>query len=330
MAYTQKNQREAIPPAINMLLLVASAGILLTAIQIVYIIFSGDIFCLNDGCEIVESLTRVPPILFNLAGCLFFVAIFLGLWRGRDGNGKWLNLARFLLLAGMAAEGVLVAFQYYISEAFCSYCLMVFSCILLLNILAGARQLLGGFAAFAAVLVAFSSLQFKSMNEGITLAQGSYARIGRQNSPERLYLFFSSSCPHCEEVIATIDNTMTCNIYFNPLENLDSFTVNGAVRTSAYQAEVNRNFLKTLEIREIPVLLAQSAQAIHVLRGKQQILDYLHKTCRAGKTETTPQTGTTETRPAAPFSFGVPANQDDGCVVGTDCTKPADKPSLKK
>ena len=53
-------------------------GALLTAlfiaVQMATIILSGEGFCLNQGCEVVESLTKVPPFFINLAGLLFLLA----------------------------------------------------------------------------------------------------------------------------------------------------------------------------------------------------------------------------------------------------------------
>ena len=321
MAYTAKNQREAIPPAINILLLVSLAGMALTAAQIVYSSIHGEILCLNEGCQIVERLTRVPPVLFNLAGALYFTGIFWFLWRGRDGQRRWLNLARLLLLAGMAAEGVLVAFQHYISEAFCSYCLVIFGCILLLNILAGARQLLLASTAFAAVLLAFSSLQFKAVGDGATLAAGSMAEIGRKGTSAQLYLFFSSSCPHCEEVIATLDAGMTCNIRFNPVEKVGALRLPGVLALPSYQTEVNGAFLKSLAIEEIPVLLAESGREMTILRGKQRILAYIAENCRKA-TVPDATSGTSPARPSADLKYGQPATQDESCSVNNDCPEP--------
>ena len=321
MVYTKKNQREAIPPAINVLLLVALAGMALTAAQIVYSSIHGEILCLNEGCEIVERLTRVPPVLFNLAGCLYFTGIFWCLWRGRDGQRFWLSLARLLLLVGLAAEGVLVAFQQYISEAFCSYCLVVFACIFLLNVLAGARQLLLGSTAFAAVLLAFSSLQFKAVGNGMSLAAGSMAEIGRKEASAQLYLFFSSSCPHCEEVINTLDAAMTCNIRFNPIEKVGAFALKEALPLPIYQPEVNVSFLKSLAINEIPVLLAQSEQEVTVLRGKQRILDYITANCRKAAAPAA-ESGTSPAVAPMGMKFGLPAPQDESCTVDKDCPQP--------
>jgi len=61
------------------ILLIALLGSLLTATQTVLILVTGDAICIGDGCRVVESLTTVPPIVFNLAGLVFFQAVFWGM-----------------------------------------------------------------------------------------------------------------------------------------------------------------------------------------------------------------------------------------------------------
>lgn len=262
--------------------LLSLGGGLLAAAQAVLIVLQGDILCLNDGCEIVEKLTTVPPIAFNVAGSLFFMALFFALWQGGRTVTGGLGLARLLLLAGTAVEGVLVGFQYYVAEAFCSYCLIVFSIIAVLNILMGWRQLLTSAAVFGAVLLAFASLQFTphSESEGMALDKGIYGHLERQQSRNELYLFFSSTCPHCEDVIATIDSTFACSLNFNPIDTLEAAPLAGLQLSAAYSPAINRGYLKNLGISEIPILVIKKEGEIRILKGKQMIQEYLDAACR--------------------------------------------------
>lgn len=308
-------------------MLVALGGGFLTAAQALILVARGDILCLNEGCKIVEQLTTVPSLVFNVAGSLYFFSVFLALLQGKRKEGGWLRVARLLLLAGVAAEGVLVGFQHYVAEAFCSYCLIVLALILLLNILSGWRQATAAAAVFCSVLIAFSALQFtpRSQTGDIALDEGSYARLTGQGADRDLYLFFSSTCPHCEEVIATIDTGITCNIRFNPIEQLPEPPMPGLSLSPAYSPEVNRRYLKNIGISEIPVLVAGQGGEIRVLKGKQLILEYLEKNCGDASTsiemtsEVQDMAGAEKT--TSP-SFTSEAQEEDGaCSVDQECAE---------
>ena len=71
-------------PALSLATCIALLAGLLTAAQSGFILLRGDSFCLNDGCRVVEELTRVPPLVVNLAGLLFFLTVLAGLRAARD------------------------------------------------------------------------------------------------------------------------------------------------------------------------------------------------------------------------------------------------------
>lgn len=323
MLYRTKRFSDNIPAMINLLLLLSLGGGLLAAVQALLIVLQGDILCLNDGCEIVEKLTTVPPIAFNIAGSLYFMTVFLALWQGARGVLGWLNLARLLLVAGMAAEGVLVGFQHYVAGVFCSYCLVIFSIVALLNILMGWRQLLVATAVFGAVLTAFASLQFTPSTEadGVVLEKGIYGRLENQQSANQLYLFFSSTCPHCEEVIETIDSGFDCSLNFNPIDSLAVSPMDELVRTPEYSPGINRRFLKNLGISEIPALAVKGNEELRILKGKQLIQDYLDAYCRGGGVSgemTSEFSEMPDQGPGFPY-FSSSSQEEDACSVEVDC-----------
>jgi len=312
---------------INLQILLALGGGLLAAAQALLIVLQGNILCLNDGCEIVEKLTTVPPIAFNVVGSLFFMSVFLALWQGGRGVRGWLNLARILLLAGMAVEGVLIGFQYYVAQVFCSYCLAVFSIIFILNLLMGWRQLLSGLMVIVSVLLAFSGLQFvPHLQAGeFTLENGVYGRLEKTSSSTARYLFFSASCPHCEDVIATIDDDFVCSIDFNPVDELRESPLQSLTVRPDYSPELNRIFLKNLEVSEIPVLVVKSSEEVRVLKGKQAIVSYFESNCRkekapekavSGLSGISDQSGKSQVLP-----FIAPSPVDETCSVDVDCEK---------
>lgn len=180
------------PRAIRALSLAAS---LVVAAQIAYSLIEGAPACLNEGCRVVESLTLVPPLLFNIAGLAFFQAVF---WSFRLPGAQpsrrdgWLGL---LLLSGLAAEAVLLAYQLFVARAMCSYCLLVFAFVLALNTAAGARQLVSALAVLAAVLAAFSSLAFmpsRVLPRNYSFELGTYGVRTCDAPSKKIFLFFSS------------------------------------------------------------------------------------------------------------------------------------------
>lgn len=326
MLYQTSTRHEPVPPAVHLILAVAFIGCLITGAQALLIFFRGDAFCLNEGCEIVESLTAVPPLFFNLAGSVYFFFVFRCFYKGRTGSRFWLNAGRLLLLSGIAAEGVLVGFQYYVAQVFCSYCLIVFSLICLMFLLAGLRQVMAGLFVFAAVLTAFSSLQFSpaGSSKEIQLDDGSFARLAGDKGAADMYLFFSATCVHCEEVIATIDEDFNCGLSFNPVAEVDGISVKDAVAAADYSAEVNKRYLKNLGIREIPVLAVKSGGEIRILKGKKLILGYLDQSCRPQAVpETSQEEFSTMSGQSSEVSSGsyyyTPPVEDESCEVDIDC-----------
>lgn len=296
---------------------------ILTAVQAVLIYTGAQGLCLNDGCEIVDNMTKVSPLFFNITGFLYFQALFwLFLW-GRYGSEYWHKLARLLLLAGLTAEAVLVFFQHSIAATFCSYCLVIFGFIVLLNLCCGLRQLLRGLVLFAAVLVACFSLQFTSPGSGkeVSLDAGSMAMLSGEKEGVRLYLFFSSTCEHCEKVIAAIDGENTCTVRFNPVDRVERFPMPEATLFQTYEPQVNRSLLQALSLKEVPVLLAITEGDSLVLKGEKRIREYLAKTCRQSPP---PDYSGTSSIPSAGYSFLPDETKsiEGACAVDTDCDPP--------
>jgi len=128
---------------------VALLGALGAAVQSLMLLVQGKAICLNEGCRVVEGLTRVSPLYVNLAGLGFFVAVAVLAWRA-PGPTTGRRLLGAMLLAGIGAEGVLFGYQTFVAKAFCSWCLAVFALVVVLNLLAGPRQALRAAAVLAA------------------------------------------------------------------------------------------------------------------------------------------------------------------------------------
>ncbi len=309
---------------------IAFLASLLTAVQAIFIYIKGETICFNNGCAIVDSLTTVSPLYFNIAGFIFFQTLFWFLLWGRDGSEYWHKMARLLLLASLCAEAVLVFFQYSIAAVFCSYCMVILAFIVLLNVLSGPRQIFRGIVLFSAVTVACFGLQFRVVaGSGVSLDDGSIAMVAGERKEAKLYLFFSSTCAHCEQVIEALKKENNCTVRFNPIERIQGFTFPGGEFLAKYDPEINLNFMQSLSIKEIPVLVVIEPQNIRVLRGERRIIDYLDETCR--ETKVIDYSGTSSVAPKK-YSIlpGMGKQKDDACPVAGDCdTKPSEDPAGK-
>jgi uncharacterized membrane protein len=261
---------------------IALLGCGFIASQIAAILFKGGAFCLNQGCKIVEDLTTVPPIYINLAGFIFFLAVFAASRYSRNHPQQNIDWLRLLLLTGLAMEGVLISYQLFVAQTLCSYCLIIFSLIILLNISYGRQQLLLGIPILLAVLIAFSSLSFGSAQillQAQNLGSGTFAVKGQETPARQLYLFFSSDCPHCRNVLEAIEGDNNCELNFNPIDRIESLDVPDLKYLPDYNPSLNRLLLSLLEIKTIPVLLARNQEGLTLIKGEGAIVDFIKTTC---------------------------------------------------
>jgi len=301
--------------------IVAFSGTLLTGLQVVLLVIGKEGICLNEGCKIVDGFPKLSPLYYNIAGCAYFLILFWCFLKGRKGSTLWHQLCGILLLAGIGSEAVLLFFQYSIVGAFCSYCLIIFSFILFLNMLSGLRQVFASAAIFIAVFAVLLSLDLRAVpSSDSSLDAGSYAWAGEESNHPSLYLFFSETCPHCEKVIEAIDTGNICAIRFNPVDHIEHFSLPGSNLFSGYDPGVNVGFLKRLDIKEIPVLIATEQERTVILQGESRIIAYLDEHCLTG--EGTDSGGSSQMTSQG-FNYLPPQKQDEeGCSVEEDCADP--------
>lgn len=296
--------------------IISSLAALLTGIQALLILFGGKGICLNDGCAVVDGFTRVSPFYFNLAGCCYFLFLSWCFFQAQKKKELFQILAGFVLFGGIAAEGVLVFFQYVVVSTFCSYCLIVCSAIVLLTVLSGLKQVAGGAVLFFSVFLALSSLDFNASAVGsMSLDGGSYAQISGEKDKPSLYLFFSETCPHCENVIAVMDEKRSCTIRFNPIDKVKRFSFPGSSRLPEYDPLVNVNFLKNLDLSEIPVLIVRGQEKIEILKGEGRIIRYLQENCG----NDVGSGGTVLGTEGGSYDYLPFLQKEEGCSVDEDC-----------
>jgi uncharacterized membrane protein len=295
---------------------IALLASLLIAAQIGFILFQGTPFCLNGGCKVVEKLTRVSPLVFNLAGLFFFQVVYWGLRASKNEPRRLPQFVRPLLLAGLAVEAVLITFQYQVAQAFCAYCLGILTCVFMLNLLLGFKHALPGLFLFAAVSLAFTSLE---VNPPTTKEQAFTAGIfasrpGSAKESEN-FLFYSSTCAHCERVIAALKKDSWATVHFNPIDQVKRLDLPGTTVNPTYSPATNRGLLTTLGIEEIPVLITKTPEGLSIRRGETAILAYL------GKARFVDSGGQSSASSAPASPAAIPGLESkDGCSVATECT----------
>ena len=303
----------------------ALIGFLITGVQSVLIYVQGEGVCFNGGCRIVDSLTLVDPLYFNLAGCFFFLLAAIGLSRARKGSTLWQRFTSLLLLSGLAAEAVLLTFQIIISQVLCSYCLIILALVILANMFMGLKQFFKGIFIFSAVLIASFSLDYHS---GVAtpqpLERGTMARHQAENGNTRFYLFISSRCTHCQSVLDSLKRNPECGVSFNPVDRYDGFSYPGAETTAGYEPRINLLFLKKLGIAEVPVLLDQQGAATTLIRGAEAITAYIDRQCVPRLPEApNPQQSSEQMSSMSTSGFTLPLpGAEDGCKIEEDCEEP--------
>ena len=262
--------------------LLALSASLVIAVQIIYILVNGSAICLNSGCEIVERLTSLSPLYFNILGLLYFQIIYWSLRFIKNRSLGGFEIPGLLLLAGLAAEGVLLAYQLFVAHVFCSYCILIFSFVIILNLVYDRKQLISGVTILIAIIFSFSLLTWlpaRVSSQINSLEHGSYGVKSCAAPSKEIFLIFSSDCAHCINVINALDDCNSCDFYLNPIEKLDTFKVNGLELNASYSPEVNRLMLAILGIKEVPVLVVKNTNGFSFIKGADNILNYVRRAC---------------------------------------------------
>lgn len=297
----------------------AAAALLLIVTQSGYLLFQGESYCPTASCKIVEEQSPIPPLFMNAGGLVFF-AVLLALFMGarRHGTGLAAGLLTPLLLAGIAAEGVLFAFQYQMGY-FCVYCCIVLALIVLLNALLGAKQGVRALLVFGAVFLAAVLLM---VPKGLTAAPqpvsaGTLAhRVGQTGAEER-YFFFSEDCTHCKAALAALMQDRHATLRLNPLAPLKELKLPGLEQNPGFNPEANRAFLAGLGIDTVPVLLVRQHGGMRIFLGENQIIGYVQAATQSKIPEGI--SGQSQSSSAPQTDFLAP--ESDGCSVDLGCSQ---------
>ena len=257
--------------------------------QIIVIFSTGEAYCLNQGCRIVESLTRVSPTMFNTLGLFYFLSLALvttAKIRSSRINNELLETRldlwlKVMLLSGLSSEAVFISYQIFVANTFCSYCMGIFSAIFISNMLVGKRQFLAGSAILIAGVAASSLLRFEPaiFVAKKDLDQGTYAIKTCTERSRDLYLIFSKNCPHCKKVLEVLKGCSQCEVHFYPINRIDGPILPSLVPEASYDPSINVMTLKILGINEIPVLIDKGERGMLFIKGDKNIIDYIEKHC---------------------------------------------------
>jgi hypothetical protein len=218
--------------------------------------FFGKSICPTEGCKVVAEHVRYGDLSILLIGLATFSLLGLlsgvGLYANRPGLERFINP---VLIISLACEGFFTGYQAFSIHTPCLLCLIIFGIIVILGILrlaAGEKDMLTGFAAFAAV---FSMLY-------LVLPAGGTVDLPKD---ARLVLFYSKDCKHCSEIMQDLEEKKIAATHL-------------AVAEYA-------GFLKNMGIEHVPTLMVNDPYQKIFLTGKDAIRRYLTACAAPEKTQ---------------------------------------------
>jgi hypothetical protein len=192
------------------------------------------------------------------------------------------ELLSVLLISGLVFDSVLLAYQIFVAQTFCGYCLLIFMLVLVLNILYGRRQIMIGLAALGVTIFSFSALTFVPtgvFSQSEPLKAASYGLKSCSAPTKEVYLIFSSNCPYCENVLQALSSCNSCDLYLNPIEGIESLDNMVLDLNPDFAPNVNRFILGVLGIDTVPVLVVKSHEGYRFIRGEKKIVNYVKHAC---------------------------------------------------
>jgi len=294
---------------------------ILTAVQTVISLISGAGACFNDGCQVVEQLSVLSPLVLNLMGLIFFQAVFWSLYFRDRMAASRVDWPGLLLICGLSFDAALMAYQLFAAHALCAYCVLVFAVVLLLNLLYSRRQMALGLVTAAGIMVSFSILTFSpavAYMPDVSLKNAAYGKKSCSAPSKEVHLIFSADCPHCRAVLDALKNCNSCEFYLNPIEDIAALELPGIERSAGFSPQLNRLVLSVLGIDSVPVLVVRSDEGYRFIKGAGGILDYINQACFT-------QEEITFFEPSLDIGAEAfsPISEDDGqCSVASDCLDP--------
>ena len=288
----------------------AFAAAAVTLFQAGHVAVTGEELCVGGGCAVVARLTRISPAAFNLVGTAVFVFLAFAALSARTGRRPWGAAAlQVVAAAALGAEGVLLAYQWHVADAWCLYCLAILGTVAAVSLASGLPGWLFGFSAFGASLTVFSLLSFVPANPRLDTGT---AAVERQGERPALVLIYSENCPHCRNVLEAMRSLDRCEVRYNPI-SASAALPEGIEASGAHDPRVNLATASLLGLDTIPILVARDPDGLRILTGEGAITSYLDRHCRARQVPPDPL--------LAPLGTDglLSPPREDGCGLAPDC-----------
>jgi len=200
--------------------------------------------CEATGCKLAGELLRFNPLYLNYLGLAsVFFLILLGYFSLKS---KIIERLFFIVLySAIAFETTIISYQFIANPEPCTFCLGIFSSLLLIALLSHSKRFAAVLAVVLSIFLALSTLAI-GKNKAYTTADG-------------LYLIQSDTCGHCKQVKKYFEEH---NISYMPI------SVNEA---SA------RSFLKFVNISTIPVAVIKEPTGVTLINGDKAIIAHFEE-----------------------------------------------------
>lgn len=231
--------------------------------------------CPTEGCSIVGAYASYGEIPMILLGIILFALLFFG---GICScfSGKWVTAItntmkiirlnpplcmEILLVSSLALEGYLVAFQLFVAQAVCVFCLTVFALLVLTTVFFAVSVrpeiLPRAGAVFATVFLGFILVSPGNNMKVTRLPDMAENRIQKGNPSEEFYLIYGKECPHCESIIRY------CSEF------------NGNIDVKLCPIEKSGPLLSVLGINSVPTMIVNAPGRMEIIVGENRIIEYI-------------------------------------------------------
>lgn len=267
---------------------------------------NGSSLCSTSGCEVAsKSVVISEYFLLTLAGLFFLSLAFFSFSKRATVSIKNINI--LLLFLAMAADGVLLGYQFSVIREECLICLLtcfffVFALVCESVKIKAKKHIILGILIWISSFLPLFILDFTPKTVAIkaevrvpTLEDTAVGHVVSVNSYPKYYLFYSYGCEHCKEILNFMDfwkdaeifklyEWNFCPVYKTGQENIlvsndmakvwENFTVCNAKECST---KINnaKNYMKNINQSEIPVLIIVKPDSTEILSGDKTIMKKL-------------------------------------------------------
>ncbi|WP_035587014.1 vitamin K epoxide reductase family protein [Hippea jasoniae] len=233
-------------------IIIAFIGFCLTTLQFVLMLNSRNI-CTAEGCRIIEQSLKIDEIYVVMAGGVLFGILTLlysnlsVLTFYKKDISLLSNIADYLTAAALSIEGVLVGYQLFVAQKICLFCISVFTLIFTLALIRLIKKnfiLTIGFISFFGILTTMSILTYQTKPNPLK---------------EGLIIIHKQGCPHCEEVINKLKQTIK----------------NKQLKVIFKTPQQEKALLDIFNIDVVPVMVVNTKSKKTIIIGEDAILNYL-------------------------------------------------------